>query len=523
MCGIYSYFGEKTLDVENKGNYEKIKLRGPDETVMHKLDDGICVFHRLAINDIGDGQQPFVFGNYTLLCNGEIYNHKELSKQYNITTKSKSDCEIIIHLYELLGIEHTVRLLDGEFAFILIDNKEKVTHFARDYIGIKPLYYREVIKDSKTIELELSSNIKGMYDNTDVQHVLPGTIYTYDRTFNILCSQKYKCLTYLPMSADNDIFKALQVAVTKRITNSDREVGFFLSGGIDSCTVLSIAMKSQLLKYPVNVYTFGFNENAPDAVAAKKMITWLKEKYGDESINWHLVIDSVENGIKTLPEVINVLETYDTTTIRASTPMYMLSKYISEKTPNVKVLLSGEGSDELFGGYLYNKYCPNVWSFRSEIINALNNLYVYDVLRADRVTADCGLEVRPPFLDYNLVNTVLSSNNLTHETSDTKQLLRDILKTNNVLPDVILYSRKEAFSDAVGLNWQDAIAEYSVLYKNKNQNEKIKYSNPTEFFFRDVFYKLYKDMFHILPKLWLPNQSWVFTGNEPSARALSVY
>lgn len=542
-------------------NYDNIKPRGPDETFIINNDDSLLVFHRLTIN--GDnslesnstrGMQPMHYNNCTIMCNGEIYNHKDLEKKYDISVSTMSDCEVLLHLYRIVGIEKMLDEIDGEFAFILLDNNQNVVHFARDPIGVKPLYMKTITINNKIEMLELSSTISGMYSDdqpSKVEHVIPRTLYTFDRANKTISQSPYCTWQYKPdiQVTEDVIYNCLVDAVIKRITNCNREVGFFLSGGIDSCTVLSIALANGKFNYVPQAYTFAFSEDAVDAVAAGKMVKWLKGKYGENCIKWHLVIDTIENGIGNIEETISVLETYDTTTIRAGCPMYMLSKYIAKYTPNTKVLLSGEGSDELFGGYLYNLYAPNKWAFRAEIIKALNEMYMYDVLRADRVTAACGLEVRPPFLDKVLILAVLSYTKLVPDTP-TKLILRNVLGKNLVLPDEILHSRKEAFSDAVGLDWQDSIASYTYgLYENVdcitiNDGIRIKldgiggdirditmvvndslikvYSN-TNLYFIETFAKIFGDMFHLLPKYWLPNQDWVDTGCESSARALPMY
>ena len=533
MCGIYACFHHGNQPNEYK--YENIKNRGPDETNIIDDNDYKIVFHRLAIVGIKGGSQPFQINNIQLICNGEIYNYRELEKKYNLINTTGSDCEVILHMYCLFGIEKTLNEIRGEFAFILVDKNINVVHFVRDPIGIKPLYINSVIdeKTKKYNMLELSSIIRGFADKiNNCEHVLPSYIYTYDINKRILSNQKYVELKYTPNLFINkyNIYERLENAIIRRITQSERPLGFFLSGGIDSCTVLSIAMKSGLLKGTPHVFTFGFDKNAHDVKMAKIMVDWLKKKYGDNCLEWHCVIEPVETGLNILPEVINMLETYDTTTIRASTPMYILSKYIRDNT-DVKVLLSGEGSDELFGGYLYNLYAPNEYAFRSEILNALNNLYIYDVLRADRSTAECGLEVRPPFLDIDLINTVLSCDELKSSKVTTKKLLRDTIKIFNILPDEILNGRKEAFSDAVGLDWLDEIEKYANKQLNvynivENSNGLSQHNKPkgiTEYYFQKIFSELFPNKWYILPKIWMPNQSWVDTGGESSARVLPIY
>jgi asparagine synthase (glutamine-hydrolysing) len=292
--------------------------------------------------------------------------------------------------------------------------------------------------------------------------------------------------------------------------------------------ILGIALKYYLDKnvaVKFDVFTFGFSNEAPDVISAKLAIGWFNERYPN-CINWHLVIRTIEEGLNTLPAVIDAVETYDTTTIRASTPMYLLSKYIA--TTNVKVIISGEGSDELFGGYLYFKHAPNEVAFRAEILTLLNNLFYFDALRADRSTAAHGLEVRPPFLDRTFVNAVLGHRNLKPGTN-TKQLLRDIFEHMDIIPKEILHGRKEAFSDAVGLLWKDSIGVWCDGFKYDPTLEKLFVSLgiPPETsemkYYQYMFGTKYYSAYHITPTLWLPNQTWVKTGVEPSARVLPNY
>lgn len=539
MCGIYSIFNRNTSQLR----HIKIQPRGPDDVkvVTKSNSDMIAAFYRLAIVGRENGMQPFIDdeNDTIVLCNGEIYNHRSLVEEYKIEEELKSDCDVITHLYQKTRIEQLVRSLKGEFAFIIIDIKLKLVHFARDPMGVKPLYYsieNDDVKDNvnenddreckKTFEL--SSIIDAMVCKKP-QHVVPGFLYTYDLKSETLSKLRYKEFMILPNKISNkaSIYEKLKNAVVKRIQQSERPLGFFLSGGIDSCTILSIALKEYTFSEPPKVFTFGFHDQAPDVVAARKMVEWLYDEYGEDCIDWHLIIQPVKAGINALNKVIHALETYDTTTIRASTPMYLLSKYISRNT-DVKVLLTGEGSDELFGGYLYNLYAPNDYAFREEIITSLNNLYIYDVLRADRVTACHGLEIRPPFLDTELIDEVLGYPNLVNTSTNlTKMLLRNIIAEQKLLPDVILYGRKEAFSDAVGLCWQDEIETFanSFIKININKNKLAPHINAktkTAQYFQSEFCRIFGKKWYLLPKYWLPNQDWVQT-DEPSARALAVY
>ena len=575
MCGIYLYANLKSIftsniteNKENKINYNNpfnsLAHRGPDDFKNIKIEnENISLsFYRLAIVGNQNISQPFEKNGVYVVANAEIYNYKHLRMIYDISEnemKTGSDCEIILHLYLKLGIEKLVNLLDGEFAFVIIDTNTKQIYFARDIFGVKPLYYSLTQE-----ELFISSEIKGIYTNAN--HVLPRKIYNLSYLSNkpILSIMDYYNLKYEPnpYSSNFKIYQSLRLAVEKRIkqANENVEVGFLLSGGLDSSLTTSLALEyysKQQNKYKPHLYTIGFEENAPDIISAKIMIEWFKNKYGPDSFHWHLIILPILEGINSLNNVIWHLETYDTTTIRASTPMFLLSQYIKQNTPNVKIIISGEGSDELFGGYLYFNYAPNNFSFRSEIIYLLNNLYLYDVLRADRTTAAFGLEIRPPFLDKNLIENVLSSPNLTYNKNFTKNLLRECIQPYNLLPENILYGKKEAFSDAVGYSWKKEIAEYcNVLYENINEKYKnlsnlnslnslnslsdeklldykfygkiinltnIKPETDEQYHYQKIFYQLFGNQFYLLNKYWLPNQQWIETGTEPSATILNCY
>lgn len=521
MCGIYAKFN----DCQQTPNNTFSKKRGPDATKTSKGLNYNIIFNRLAINDLSDdAMQPFTNDDVMMVCNGEIYNHNSLSAQYHIQNKTNSDCEVILHLYNMFGIKKVVDNITGDFAFIVFDKKNQLVHFARDPFGIKPLYMQ---LDNGSIEL--ASLIDSMTNpmNDKIEHVVPGKLYTFNMSTKELTFFNYfsfQDIRFNPYITNNHIFEGMKRSVLERITQSNRPVGFFLSGGLDSCTILSIALKYHKFKTPPKVFTFGFSKDAMDMKTASFVVDWFKKTYGDNCIEWHPVVGTLEEGKNTLEDVIRITETYDTTTIRASTPMYLLSKYVAKNT-DVKVLISGEGSDELFGGYLYNLYAPNNYELRKEIIKSLENLYLYDCLRADRVTAACGLEIRPPFLDIDLVRTTLRHQNLAVRNKNTKPLLREIVAQECLLPEEIIYGRKEAFSDAVGLEWQDSVEEHAnnaVINTSSMFSPYIKADTITSVYFQSVFYKHF-GCFSVLKRLWLPNQDWVKTGSEPSARALSIY
>lgn len=521
MCGIYAYVHRS---VDTTYAHAALKPRGPDAFSTFNDDNVFMAFYRLKIVGGDEGMQPITIGNVTMMCNGEIYNYKQLANKYNLHLRTGSDCEIIIAMYLEFGIERTIQELDGEFALIIYNSETKLMHIARDYIGIKPLYMACTMANETIENIEVSSEIKGMNAYAYALHVSPRVIYTYDINKYVLSTSEYMCLS-IGMSHTNDqlLRDLLRQSVIKRIEQSDVPVGFMLSGGLDSTLILGIAMqyyKSICYDKSIEVFTFGFADDAPDVVNARLTIGWFKERY-QLNINWHLIVYKITDGIAVLPEVIRAIETYDTTTIRASTPMYLLSMYIA--STSVKVIISGEGSDELFGGYLYFKHAPNDVAFRAEIVTLLNNLYYFDALRADRSTAAHGLEMRPPFLDKAFVQAALNHSN-NKPGANTKQLLRDLYVGHDLIPTEILNGRKEAFSDAVGLQWKDAITEYVASYKYESVLEPLYKSTgipaetPEMKYYQYIFGSYYYSAYHITPTLWLPNQSWVKTGVEPSAR-----
>ncbi len=537
MCGIYFCVGdckEPFMQLTPPTKHSCLKSRGPDQLNIVHTDDYFAAFHRLAIVGVSDGMQPFQDGDLTLLCNGEIYNHDALEIMYKLPVKTHSDCECILHMYRIFGIEATVQALDGEFAFALYDATKKVMHFARDRLGRKPLYYS--IDEGSQKKIDVCSLYSGLeFENK--QQVVPRYLYTYDVAAKVLTKQVYHTFRYTKgQSTVVDLYQAFRSAVYKRIHQSERPVGFLLSGGFDSSLVLSVALEIAHMEQPPHVFTIGFAEDAPDIKSAELMVKWLRNRYGENCIKWHRVILPLQAGLDAIPDVIQALETYDTTTIRASTPMYLISKYIAENT-DVRVVLSGEGSDELFGGYLYFKYAPNDQAFRAEIIDRLDELYLYDVLRADRTTAAWGLEVRPPFLDDDFVSAVLESTKLVKCKKNTKELIRDVVSTKELLPDEILHGKKEAFSDAVGMTWKEAISHHAIEFVSKltdvDKQAKV-YSQHIPpvtaemMYFQHLFKERFisdcnSDAYQLLPHLWLPNQDWVKTGVEPSARVLPNY
>lgn len=536
MCGIYWYSrGISRTDRFTPSKHRCLKPRGPDETKIINSEDFYAAFYRLAIVGVDKGMQPFMNLSDILMCNGEIYNHEEIEADCKVPNTTGSDCECIYQMWcSGMPMERIVRKLHGEFAFTLHDTHRDITYFARDRLGRKPLYY----STNSGGDFDICSLYAGLEFDKKEQ-VVPGVLYAYNRLSKCLSQVPYHTFSYNPEEEIDDTdsdTSSMQVmnlfvnAVRRRVQQSERPVGFLLSGGFDSSLVLSTALQHCDFKTPPEVFTIGFDENAPDVVSAGVMVEHLKKKFGPNCINWHRVILPLSDAIKAIPSVIKALETYDTTTIRASVPMWLISRYIAQHT-KVRVLISGEGSDELFGGYLYFKYAPDDFAFTAEICKLLRELYLFDVLRADRTTAAWGLEVRTPFLDDDFVDFVLSSYNLVRSQNTTKEFIRNVVSTTDLLPDSILWGKKEAFSDAVGLSWKDQITHTADDFVNEHDHseQRINVSNviPPQtnemIYFQYLFGIEFPNSWHLLPKLWLPNQSWIKTGVEPSARVLPIY
>ena len=321
MCGIF-FVSLKTREFSQEfmnNNFDKLSPRGPDNSQMMTLGSKHFGFKRLAINDLSDsGNQPFVIDNIILICNGEIYNYSTLKTEYNIQTNSTSDCEIIIHLYKLLGIRKTIKLLDGVFAFVLFDRMENKIYVGRDIIGIRPLFYQI----DKNMNVGIASEAKALenFHFSSTQQLSGGyllEIQSNQFTFTKYFSFQNPCITNTN-KVSNTLFELLSKAVDKRLM-SDRDIGCFLSGGLDSSVIASL-----LAKKCENIKTFsvGF-EGSTDLKYAQKVANYIGSNHNELKISY-------EDAFNYIEKVIITTETYDITTIRASIPMYMLSEYIKK-------------------------------------------------------------------------------------------------------------------------------------------------------------------------------------------------
>jgi len=526
MCGLLAFNGDvKKLPLFSE-NFQKLVHRGPDDTeiLVTPNKKASFAFHRLAIMDpTQKGHQPFQDernGN-VVVCNGEVYNFENLKEEYKakFQFKSESDCEVLVPMYVELGIEKLCQKLDAEFALVIWDEKAQVLVAGRDPIGIRPLYYGFTDQN----EIMFASELKVLTPYCQRVEAFPPGHYYDGKNF-----KSYVDLTtvvqYSPKNFDQhlkDIREKLIEGVRKRLV-ADVPVGFLLSGGLDSSLVCGIAQN--LLKKKITTFSVGLDHNPIDIGYAKTVADYLKADH-------HEVYFNKQDTLSVLDKLIWHLETWDITTIRASIGMYLVCKYIREKT-NIKVVLTGEISDELFG-YKYTDFAPNPEAFQQEAKKRVDELYMYDVLRADRCIAANSLEARVPFGDLDFVKSVMHIHPefKVNTTGVGKWLLRKAFDGMNLIPDSILWREKAAFSDAVGHSMVDYLKEYAEEKYTQAELEaaKAKYPYGTPFtkeslLYRDIFEKHFKGQSHTIKDFWMPNKEWANCNvADPSARVLPNY
>lgn len=529
MCGIFAYFSKNNISQEFLEHLTsegmKCRLRGPDNTVSRVIGEDIfLLFHRLKINDMSEsGNQPLVHPddyNLTLICNGEIYNWKTLAQENNFHTKSTSDCEIILHMYKKYGIEKTVKSLDGVFAFVLIDKNENKIYAARDPIGVRSMFI-----SYGPLGIGIASEMKcldNIAQDCEITQFRPGNYWEINDGYTSYYDYEYPLVDRVTdAEIMSNINSLLSNAVNKRLL-SDRPIGCLLSGGFDSSLITALVAKS-FSKGELCTFSVGL-EGSVDLKYAKQVADYLGTRH-------HQVILTEESMFNAIPEVIRKLETYDTTTVRASTPMYLLSKYIKENT-NITVIFSGEGADELSGSYMYFHNAPSEKEFSDETLRLIRDLHYYDVLRCDKSTACNGLEVRVPFLDKAFINYYVGLRGkykMPKNYSIEKYLLRKAFSTEKLLPDSVIWRMKEAMSDGVSSQkrgWFEIIQENVEKHVTDDEfrNSKFTFNPPKtkeEYYYRRVFTSEYPDRENVIPYYWLPK--WCGEQSDPSARVLNVY
>ena len=522
MCSIIGYSCHENYEEFKKG-FEKTISRGPDMSKIIDIKLGYMGFHRLSIMGLHDeGMQPFELNGNYVVCNGEIYGFRKMKDELiwdGFEFKSDSDCEILLPLYEKYGVE-MFKKLDAEFALIIYDAKLNKFIAARDPIGIRPLYYGY----DKKGNIAFASEPKNLIYLVDkIMPFPPGCYYKDDKFIY------YNNITDVnPNEYNNDsmdeiaknIHDKLVSGVIKRL-DADAKVGFLLSGGLDSSLVCSIAQKN--LDKPIETFAIGMSTDAIDLKYAKQVADYIHS-------NHHEIIITKDDVLNALEEVIEVLATYDITTIRASIGMYLICKAI-HNTTDIRVLLTGEISDELFG-YKYTDFAPNAKEFQEESLKRVRELHMYDVLRADRCISSNSLEARVPFGDLDFVKYVLriDPEKKLNKYNMGKYLLRNAFR-GDYLPESILFREKAAFSDAVGHSMVDYLKEYAnSLYTDEQYNELIKkysFSKPftkESLLYRELFEKYYPHQAEMVVDFWMPNKNWENCNvNDPSARVLKNY
>lgn len=520
MCSIIGL--SKCDDFEKiKKSFEKSNLRGPDGTSYYNANSALLGFKRLAIMGLNEfGMQPFSYDDKVLVCNGEIYGFRDikielLKKGYSF--KSDSDCEILLPLFKEFGFEMFSKL-DAEFALIIYDKKEDKIIAARDPLGIRPLYYGKSKSNDTYI---FASEPKILVDLVeDIFPFPPGYYFDGEKFIQYSFITDVESKHTRMRDVEKNIHSLLVEGVRKRL-DSDAPIGFLLSGGLDSSLVCSIATK--ILKKPIETFAIGMEKDAIDLKYAKEVADYLKT-------NHHEVIITRDDVISSLEEVIYNLATYDITTIRASVGMYLLCKYIHENT-DIKVLLTGEISDELFG-YKYTDYAPNPEEFQKESKKRIDEIHMYDVLRADRCISSNSLEARVPFGDLAFVKYVMEIDPKIkmNRYNKGKYLLRKAFE-GDYLPKDILYREKAAFSDAVGHSLVEDIKEFAEDYYTDEEFEinrkKYTFAQPftkESLMYREIFEKYYPGQAHMIKDFWMPNKSWKGCDvDDPSARFLKNY
>jgi asparagine synthase (glutamine-hydrolysing) len=587
MCGIFALLNHENYH-ENMINDEFLKgqNRGPE---FSKLENSymkmVLGFHRLAINGLNiESNQPLVFNNIILICNGEIYNYKQLYKYMGIEPKTGSDCEVIIHLYLKYGIEQTLNMLDGVYAFVLYDNSitndlNNKVFIARDPLGVRPLYYLKNVKNNYNyfnlygFASELKCLEQFYNANTfhyRIEQFQPGTYSVFNLSNKVKSLweiEKENIPYFIPSFShswlinnetestfvDNlfsKISSYLNAAVNKRCLTTERPIACLLSGGLDSSLIAALVndyYKSQNLPNKLETYSIGLKDSE-DLKYARIVADYLETKHTE-------IIVTEEEMFNAIPEVIKAIESYDTTTVRASIGNFLLGKYISTHS-EAKVIFNGDGSDELLGGYLYMNKCPDDIEFDKETRRLLKDIHLFDVLRSDKSISSHGLEPRTPFLDRSFVNFILSIPScfrnhknyiVSNEICMEKYLLRKSFSEYNfidhsnrqILPNEILWRKKEAFSDGVSSHGrslyqilQEKIAEKLNKESKELQLESIKHGQYKYYFmheanietekmyYKDIFDKCFPNCNDILPYFWMPKYT---NATDPSARTLDIY
>ena len=574
MCGIFYYENRLTkyLDMKKlkslQQTFYKSSHRGPDnsiflhEKVEHQFSHRCFGFHRLSINGLSSiGNQPLKLKNCTLICNGEIYNYQQLMDEFNLAdeyNKGGSDCEIVIHLFRKIGMEETLKRLDGVFALTLVDHDTNVMYVARDPVGIRSLFYGSEF--GFAADITVSSEIKSMDHcmGCYISQFPSGCYGVYE--LGALIIRPYYSALHSAMRADpileqyapyNYVFETvedseenscanirtlLESAVKKRLMSERGAVGCLLSGGLDSTLVTAIMCKF-MDPSKLNTYSIGL-KGSVDLMWARRAANHLGTCHHEVCLSEQEFLDAIE-------DTVYQIESYDTTSVRASLPNFLISKYISKHSDDV-VIFCGDMSDEIFGSYRGFTKAPSDEDFKRENERMIRDVRYFDLLRSDKTISGAGLEARVPFADKVFLKYAMEIPPRYKRFDDErieKYLLRKAFDGKGYLPDELLWRRKEAFSDGVsgnsGRTWVQMIKEHvetkisgieydayvktilELKSKNKIQNESNLPYDKESFYYRKIFENFFPEKSdNAIPYYW----RHPFCSNvDPSARLLEFY
>ena len=501
MCGIVGVFDlkEKSINLREQvlNMSRKIRHRGPDWSGIYSSNNAILAHERLGIVDPTSGNQPIYSDDKRIIlaANGEIYNHRSIRKDflnYNFTTGS--DCEVIIALYRKKGVDFLDEI-NGIFAFALYDEVKDEYLIARDHMGIIPLYMGWDIKGTFYVASELKA-LEGVCNKIEL---FPPGHYLSSKNGELIKWYKRDWLDFNNVSKNSTDIKTVKDALCKAVKRqlmSDVPYGVLLSGGLDSSITSAVAKiysdkriesNDQKVAWWPTLHSFAVGlDGSPDLEAAKKVADYIGTVH-------HEIIFTIQEGIDAISDVIYHLETYDVTTIRASTPMFLMARVI--KSMGIKMVLSGEGSDEIFGGYLYFHKAPNDKEFHDETVRKLDKLHQYDCLRANKALAAWGIEGRVPFLDKEFIDVAMSinpSDKMIKNGKMEKWVLRKAFE--ELLPEEVVWRQKEQFSDGVGYDWIDTLKEVveksisDEMFKQGSSRFPINPPlNKEEYYYRSIF------------------------------------
>ena len=502
MCGIAAILNirKQTPELREKAlaMARKIRHRGPDWSGIYCGGLAILAHERLSIVDPQSGGQPLYSPDkkVVLAVNGEIYNHREIRKEYagKYDFQTGSDCEVILALYQEYGI-HFLEKLNGIFAFVLYDSEKDEFLIARDPIGVIPLYIG-YDSDGKVYCASELKALEGFCER--YEPFLPGHCY-YSKDgkmtrWYVRDWTQYEAVADAPASV-SALRESLEKAVREQLM-SDVPYGVLLSGGLDSSVISAIAKRyaarrvetdGKMAAWWPQLHSFAIGlEGAPDLAKAREVADFIGTVH-------HEIHYTIQEGLDALRDVIYYIETYDVTTVRASTPMYLLARVI--KSMGIKMVLSGEGADEIFGGYLYFHKAPDARAFHEETVRKLSKLYLYDCLRANKSLAAWGVEGRVPFLDKEFLDVAMRLNpeaKMCPGKTIEKKIVREAFA--DLLPESVAWRQKEQFSDGVGYSWIDTLKEFTAKEVSDEQMahaaERFPVNPPRnkeEYYYRSIF------------------------------------